>query len=365
MSIGYTNHLNLNKLEIQNAVIQQLSTAPSSPVQGQYYYNTLDDKIYYYDGAAWVGVGTGTGSGDVTGQASSVDGEIALFSGTGGKTIKRATGTGLVKIAAGVLAVAAAGTDYLAPNGDGSQLTGLTQSQIASLTSDLAAKAPLASPALTGTPTAPTATAGTNTTQIATTAYVSSAVGAVLGANDAMVYKGAIDASTNPNYPAANAGDTYKISVAGKIGGASGIDVTVGDTIIATADGLSAGTQAAVGTSWTILQANVDRATSSTLGLAEYATSSEAEARTDSTVALTPASAANFPIKKIFTIGDGSAAQIDVTHNLGTKEIISEVRQASDDAVVECDKTNFSTSVVRLNFAVAPAINALKVVVMG
>ena len=36
----------------------------------------------------------------------------------------------------------------------------------------LAAKAPLASPTLTGTPTAPTATAGTNTTQIATTAFV-------------------------------------------------------------------------------------------------------------------------------------------------------------------------------------------------
>jgi len=36
----------------------------------------------------------------------------------------------------------------------------------------LSTKAPLASPALTGTPTAPTAAAGTNTTQIATTAFV-------------------------------------------------------------------------------------------------------------------------------------------------------------------------------------------------
>lgn len=36
----------------------------------------------------------------------------------------------------------------------------------------LAEKAPLASPALTGTPTAPTASSGTSTTQIATTAYV-------------------------------------------------------------------------------------------------------------------------------------------------------------------------------------------------
>lgn len=40
----------------------------------------------------------------------------------------------------------------------------------------LSAKAPLASPALTGTPTAPTATAGTNTTQIATTAFVNTAI---------------------------------------------------------------------------------------------------------------------------------------------------------------------------------------------
>jgi hypothetical protein len=55
-------------------------------------------------------------------------------------------------------------------------LAGLSQSSVSGLTSDLAAKAPLASPALTGTPTAPTATAGTNTTQIATTAFVSTAV---------------------------------------------------------------------------------------------------------------------------------------------------------------------------------------------
>ena len=46
----------------------------------------------------------------------------------------------------------------------------------ASASTDLALKADLASPALTGTPTAPTATSGTNTTQIATTAFVKTAV---------------------------------------------------------------------------------------------------------------------------------------------------------------------------------------------
>ena len=40
-----------------------------------------------------------------------------------------------------------------------------------------ALKANLASPALTGTPTAPTAAAGTNTTQLATTAFVTNAIG--------------------------------------------------------------------------------------------------------------------------------------------------------------------------------------------
>ena len=47
----------------------------------------------------------------------------------------------------------------------------------------LAAKAPLASPALTGTPTAPTAAPATNTTQIATTAFVQEAL-AGAGAGD-------------------------------------------------------------------------------------------------------------------------------------------------------------------------------------
>lgn len=46
------------------------------------------------------------------------------------------------------------------------------QTDVTNLVTDLAAKAPLASPALTGVPTAPTAAVGTNTTQVATTAFV-------------------------------------------------------------------------------------------------------------------------------------------------------------------------------------------------
>jgi len=57
------------------------------------------------------------------------------------------------------------------------------------VTNSLALKAPLASPALTGTPTAPTADALTNTTQLATTAFVTDAAAAVAatGAADAIL----------------------------------------------------------------------------------------------------------------------------------------------------------------------------------
>lgn len=49
--------------------------------------------------------------------------------------------------------------------------------------SQLDLKAPLASPALTGTPTAPTAAASTSTTQVATTAMVQSAIASYAGTN--------------------------------------------------------------------------------------------------------------------------------------------------------------------------------------
>ena len=61
--------------------------------------------------------GTAISSGDVTGPASSVDNQIVTFSGTTGKSLKAATTTGLLKATSGVIAAAAAGSDYIAPNG--------------------------------------------------------------------------------------------------------------------------------------------------------------------------------------------------------------------------------------------------------
>ena len=50
-------NINLLQNELQNAVLQPLGTAPLSPKEGQFYYNSTDKLIYRYDGTQWGAVG--------------------------------------------------------------------------------------------------------------------------------------------------------------------------------------------------------------------------------------------------------------------------------------------------------------------
>ena len=102
--------------------------------------------------------------------------------------------------------------------------------------------------------------AANSDTLIPTQKAVKTYADALIAAQDAMVFKGVIDCSANPNYPAADRGHTYRVSVAGIIGGGSGLNVEAGDILLCLTDATAAGNQATVGSNWSIIQTNLDGA---------------------------------------------------------------------------------------------------------
>jgi hypothetical protein len=78
MAINYLSDINLNKNTLENAVVHPLSTAPSTPIEGQIYYNNTagDKKLYIYNGTSFNAV-------DGTAVATSAAlGSLKLFSDT-------------------------------------------------------------------------------------------------------------------------------------------------------------------------------------------------------------------------------------------------------------------------------------------
>jgi len=98
-SIKHLVDLDLNKNQILNAVVQNLATAPPAPLEGQIYYDTVDDTAYFWDGAEWRDMG----SDGITNLTNTRNGStVTVESDTGTNTILPAATVAL----AGVLTAA-------------------------------------------------------------------------------------------------------------------------------------------------------------------------------------------------------------------------------------------------------------------
>lgn len=119
---------------------------------------------------------------------------------------------------------------------------------------------------------------------------------------------------------------------------------------------------------WSQFGTGAGAASETSAGIAEIATQAETDAGSDDARIVTPLKLATYTNRKLkfaADLGDGSATQYDITHNLNTKDVIVSVRRNSDDADVIVDIRRTSVNVVRLNFAAAPASNAYRVVILG
>ena len=177
----------------------------------------------------------------------------------------------------------------------------------------------------------------------------------LLGTNDAMVFKGTLGTGgTITALPTTySAGWTYKVITAGTY--ASKV-CEVGDMIIAITDRAGSGNLDA---DWVVVQTNLEAATATPL--ADSSTGAVGTslkfAREDH---VHPASS----VKYSATITGGTTSEV-ITHNLGTRDVVVQLYNASTYETVYCDVARTSTNSVTLGFATAPAAGAYRVVITG
>ena len=282
MAINFVNSIDLNKNELQNAVIQNVTATPSGGTYsaGQAAYNTNSKDLIIFDGSAWEQVG-----GSFTLRADGPSG-ANTFVVTPGSTVDLTGGTNM-SVARG----SGANSNVFTIN------TTATPDQTITLTG-----------AVTGTGTGTFATTlqqVVDTTKIVASALTKSDEDFIQNAVDTqipttksvynyvnlaltgtLVFKGGFNANTGvvtsgPNTGdkmytldqdlAITAGDYYVATVAGNFFGDANIPLTVGDQVIAD-NTVAAGS--VTKTDFTVVQADRDLATLTTVGIGNVNASS-------------------------------------------------------------------------------------------
>lgn len=288
--------LDFNKIAVQNFVIQNSATAPSSPVEGQMYIDTDDDLLYIYNGATWIACSATDIAATIhaaTGKSALVDAdEVGVVDTEASNVLKKFT-------IANLKAILKTYNDtlYVAKNAG---ITGATKTKITYDAKGL----------VTAGDNATTADIADSTDK----RYCTDAEKTVIG-----------------NTSGTNSGNETATSIGAIINGATAKATPIDADLLAIAD-----------TENSNIVKKMTIANLKTLLGGIYAK------------------------KYSTTFGTAVDTSYTITHNLGTKDVIAQVRFAADDAFADgAYIVAATTNTITIDVEVAPGLDALRVTVIG
>ena len=401
MAKKFLTNLDLAKNQILNVALQNLATAPSSPVAGQIYFNTTDVRIYFWDGTAWV---------DVSGDLRSViggSGLTATYSADGDEvTLDVNVDSVGIEINADTLRLKDLGVKTakiedsavttVKINNNAVTLAKFQQIAALKLLANVTGSAANVQEVDIKTVIDSTASDTNLPTSKAVKDYVDTKVvglGNLEGGWDASTGSfpvGSTPTGLNVSGSGTKAGDYWYVTVAGTV---DGEPFNIGDVIVAKIASASTSSK----TDWIRLESNRDQATETIMGVAAIATQTETNNGSNDTDIVTPQKLAGrtatetrtgiaelatqaevdagtdderivTPLKlKTFldtyqggfktTVAVTGTGSYTVTHNLNNTDVQVEVINASGETVL-CDVTRTSANVVTLGFSWDSSLNA-------
>ena len=345
MALSYLTDINLNKNELQNVVIQKLGANPSSPAEGQIYYNSSDDTIYLNTSAdpanpVWDSLGgdvtsvvAGTG---LTGGGTTWDITVNVIGGTGitaNANDIAITNTGVTAASYG----SSTAIPVITVNAQGQ----ITAASTATISTDLTIAADSCSN--------DDVTLGTDTLTFAGTANeIETSV------TNNQIQIGLV---TNPTV-SGNLIVSGNLTVSGTTTTVNTEEINLADNIIKLNSNLAS--DAAPSQNAGI---EIERGNSDDVLFQWNETDDDWEFQAYNHASTPALTTYKIPTTFAAAIGDASATSIPVAHNLGSKNVIVQLFHVDTDETVYADVVRTNTNTVTVSFTVAPAANKIQVLI--
>jgi hypothetical protein len=428
MARKFVVSIDLNKNELQNARIQNLASAPSSPVAGQIYFNTGDNTLYFYNGTSWIpasgsteviqdligssligGTGLTSSYNDTSGETTIDLDNTAVTTGSYGSTaaktvtftvdqqgritaaseqdIQIATSqvTGLQEyIEDSVNTVVAAGEGIDVSYNDASNTYTISAEDASDTNKGIASFNSTDFTVTSGAVSLnkdPVITLSGDVTGSATMNNLGDVtISTTIAANSV-----ALGTDTTGNYIATIAGTANEIEVSGSGSETAAVTIGLPDDVTITNNLTVGGNLNVTGTINSVNTTQVNIVDNKI----NLNTDFTGDPTADAGIRVERGNAADVEIlwkeasdkwtltndgsiyhaiarKYAASIGDGSATSYTVTHNLGTKDVTVHVYDNSSPyAQVETDVEHSGNDTVAINFASAPTSNQYRVVIVG